>query len=54
MLVLALAALPLCSLVFALLVPPASSRFPQVFLLQILALPVLIAGYLWVFFRSRG
>ncbi len=51
---LALAALPLCSLVFTLLVPPSSSLFPQVFLFQIFSLLVQMAGYSWVFVRAHG
>jgi len=52
--VLALAALPLSSLVFALLVPPSSSLFPQVFLLQILSLLLLAVAWIRVEDRAHG
>ena len=52
--VLALAALPLSSLVFALLVPPSSSLFPQVFQLQILSLLLLAVAWIRVEDRAHG
>ncbi len=50
--VLALATLPLCSLVFALLVPPSPSMFDILFALQILSILVLVTAWIWVFVRS--
>ena len=52
--VLALAALPLCSLLFALLVPPSPSMYDMLLALQILATIVLAAGCIWVFVRYYG
>jgi hypothetical protein len=52
--VLALAALPRCSLVFALLVPTSPSMSDILFALQILSVLVLATGYIWVFVRYYG
>ena len=52
--VLALAALPLSSLVFALLVPSISSLFPHVLLLQILSLLLLAVAWIRVEDRAHG
>lgn len=52
--VLALAALPLCSLVFALVVPPSPSMFDILFALQILSILVLATASIWVFVRYYG
>jgi hypothetical protein len=51
---LALAALPMCSLVFALLVPTSPSTSDILFALQILSVLVLATGYIWVFVRYYG
>jgi hypothetical protein len=52
--VLALATLPLCSLVFALLVPPSPSMYDLVLALQILSILVLVTAWIWVFVRYYG
>ncbi len=50
--VLALATLPLCSLVFALLAPTSPSMYDMLFALQILSILVLVTAWIWVFVRS--
>src|SRR5258705_13951305 len=46
--ILAFGALPLCSLLLALLASPSSSLFGVVFVLQVLSALMLLSGYIWV------